>query len=241
MLTRLKGLGILNYRRLRSGVKKYKTNQRPITQTGVNFSNLIYPKRCNIFGNFKENVTCLTINCRSLVRKDVLVGQLLREQKVDFAVLTETWYSDEKRYQFETSDLNQNGYKISVSNRQNRIGGGVALSCRSGVNMRRLLSGAKSSLEYGVWQLIFKSITIHCVGIYRPPSLATPHQFVAEFFQFLEEIVPKYSNLMIKEILTCIFMMTVLQFWISITLFQPSDCYSMSTFQLMNTAIVSIW
>jgi hypothetical protein len=139
----------------------------------------------------------LTVNCRSLVRKDVLVGQLLREQKVDFAILTETWYSDEKQYQFETSDLNQNGYKISVSNRQNRIGGGVALTCRSGVNMRRLLSGAKSSFEYGVWQLIFKSITIHCVGIYRPPSLATPNQFVTEFFQFLEDIVPKYLNLMI--------------------------------------------
>ena len=27
--------------------------------------------------------------------------------------------------------------------------------------------------------------------------MATPNQFVSEFFQFLENIVPKYSNLMI--------------------------------------------
>ncbi|XP_052782951.1 uncharacterized protein LOC128219177 [Mya arenaria] len=35
------------------------------------------------------------------------------------------------------------------------------------------------------------------LGLYRPPSLGTELQFVSEFLQFLEEILPSYSNLMI--------------------------------------------
>jgi hypothetical protein len=159
----------------------------------------VYPKPCNTLNNnkLKENVICLNLNCHSVIGKDVLVGQELREQKADFAILTETWYSDEKESQFLTSDFNQNGYKVSVANRQNKSGGGVALTCRVGINMRRLLSGAMRSFEYGVWQLVFKSMTIHCVGIYRPPILATPNQFVNEFFPFMEDIVAKYSNLVV--------------------------------------------
>lgn len=196
VLTRLKGLGILQYRRKRSGRRKRSHCPRTMKPTGVNVNNLVYPKRCNTLSNLRENVNCLTLNCQSVIRKDVLVGQLLREEQTDFDILTETWFSDEKQHQFESSDLNQNGYKISVSNRKNRIGGGVALVCRSDINMRRISIGVKQSFEYGVWQLIFKNITIHCVGIYRPPSLATANQFMLDFCQFLEDLVPKNSSLM---------------------------------------------
>lgn len=196
VLTRLKGLGILNYRGKRSGINKLNIPNQRRKQSGANFSNLIYPKRSNTLNNFKENVVCMNINCRSVVNKDVLVGQVLRDQNIDFAILTETWYSDEKEHQYKTSDLNQNGYKISVANRQNRGGGGVALTCRSGVNSRKLLAGNKPTFEFGLWQLVFKNITINCIGIYRLWS-ATPTQFVSEFCQFLEDVIPKYSNLLL--------------------------------------------
>ena len=88
--------------------------------------------------------------------------------KIDFAVLTETWYADEKQHKFETSDLNQNGYKLSVANRKNKMGGGIALTCRSEVKMRKLKSGTTNSFEFGIWQLMFKNITMHVIGIYRP-------------------------------------------------------------------------
>lgn len=165
--------------------------------SGVNLDNLVYPPKCNSLNKPSENVTCMTLNCRSVVNKDVLVGQLLREEKTDFALLTETWYSDEKQHQYESSDLNQNGYRISVANRQNRIGGGIALTYRTTANVRRLSADMSGSFEYGVWQLTLKNITIHIVGIYRPPSLATPVQFVSDFFQFMEGIVAEYSNLMV--------------------------------------------
>jgi len=59
----------------------------------------------------------VTLNCRSVVNKDVVVGRYLREEKISFAIFTETWYSDEKQHKYETSDLNPFSHKLSVVNR----------------------------------------------------------------------------------------------------------------------------
>ena len=164
---------------------------------GPNLNNLIYPNRTNTVSCKNEKVTCATLNCRSAIRKDSFIGQILREEKIDFAVLTETWFSDHKQHQFETSDLNQYGYKISVTNRQNRIGGGIALTHRNTYTSRRISHGVTRSFEFGIWQHILKNITLHIMGVYRPPSLATNTQFISDFSEFIEGIVPQYSNLMI--------------------------------------------
>ena len=142
-------------------------------------------------------MSCLTLNCRSIVNKDNFGGQYLREQRIHFALLTETWYSDEKQHQYETSDFNQHGYKISVANHKNKIGGGIALTCKTEIKIRKMDHGTKQSFEFGIWKLIFKGITVHVVGIYRPPSLATCKQFVIDISNFLEDILPTYSNLLI--------------------------------------------
>ena len=75
---------------------------------GINVNNLLYPNIINKLKQFQEQISCLTLNCRAAVNKDVLVGQYLREEKSDFALLTATWYSDATPNQFETSDVNQN-------------------------------------------------------------------------------------------------------------------------------------
>ncbi|XP_060601863.1 uncharacterized protein LOC132755083 [Ruditapes philippinarum] len=173
---------------------KLKSLNKP---QGPNLNNLIYPKRTNTVSCKNEKVTCATLNCRSAIRKDSFIGQILREEKIDFAILTETWFSDHKQHQFETSDLNQYGYKLSVTNRPNRIGGGIALTHRTTSNSRRISNGVTRSFEFGIWQLILKNITLHIMGVYRPPSLATNSQFVSDFSEFIENIVPQYSNLMI--------------------------------------------
>ncbi|XP_060556715.1 uncharacterized protein LOC132717301 [Ruditapes philippinarum] len=163
----------------------------------ANLHNLKYPLIQITRVQIGEKVSCFTLNCRSVVNKDNFVGQYLREQRIDFALLTETWYSDEKQHQYETSDLNQHGYKISVANRKNKIGGGVALTCKTEIKMRKMEHWNKQSFEFGIWKLIFKSITVHVVGLYRPPSLATCEQFVTDFSNFIEDILPTYSNLLI--------------------------------------------
>lgn len=149
---------------------KLKTLDKPL---GPNLYNLIYPNQTNTVSCKNEKVTCATLNCRSAIRKGSFIGQFLREEKIDFA---ETWFSDHNQHQFETSDLNQCGYKLSVANRPNRIGGGIALTHSNTSNSHRISNGVTRSFEFGIWQLILKNITLHIIGIYRPPSLATISQ-----------------------------------------------------------------
>lgn len=75
----------------------------------IRFTQGCAQRRSIITYKIQEKVVCMTNNCRSVVNKDSLIhgviGQILREEKVDFVLLTETWYSDDKPHQFETSDF----------------------------------------------------------------------------------------------------------------------------------------
>ena len=62
---------------------------------------------------------------------------------------------------------------MSTVNRSNRTGGGVALTCRTGVTVRKVSSSNTRTFEHGIWQLILKNITINVIGVYRPQSLGT--------------------------------------------------------------------
>jgi hypothetical protein len=47
--------------------------------------------------------------------------------KIDFALLTETWLTDEDKIWIDGCDLNKDGYLIDAIHRQTRSGGGLAL------------------------------------------------------------------------------------------------------------------
>ena len=51
----------------------------------------------------------------------------MRENKIDFAVLTETWFTERNRHLYESSELNTFGYKLKTVNRLCGDGGGIAL------------------------------------------------------------------------------------------------------------------
>jgi len=86
---------------------------------------------------------------------------------------------------------------LSVANRKNQIGGGIALVCRNTIDVKQLSHGQNSAFEYGLWKLAFKNITIHVIGIYRPPSLSTYNQFITTFCDYVENTLPDFSNLLI--------------------------------------------
>ena len=119
-------------------------------------------------------------------------------KKKDFALWIETWYSDDRQHHPETSDLNQLGYKLSVVNRQfKKKVGGISMAYRTTINMSNPLSGSTKCFEYGTWRLILRNITLHVMGLYRPPPASTYGQFVVDFFYFMEKNMQKYSNLLI--------------------------------------------
>ena len=113
----------------------------------------------------------------------MLVLDNIYEIKKDFALLIETWYSDDKQHQHKTSDLNQLGYKLSVVNGQfKKKVGGIAMTYRTNIDMSNPSSGSTKCFEYGTWRLILRNITLHVMGLYRPPSASTYGQFVVDFF-----------------------------------------------------------
>jgi hypothetical protein len=113
---------------------------------------------------FNQNVTCITLNCHSVLHKDILIGQYLREENIDFALLTETWYSNDRQDQIDTSDLNQNGYKICAVNRPNRTGGGIALVHRTGVNVRKSRVHLKIPLKMAFGNLCSKTFQLRLLA-----------------------------------------------------------------------------
>lgn len=155
--------------------------------------NPFYRNKCNKHIQQHKKVICVLLNCQSAVKKDGSIGEYLREEKVDFALLTETWYSDDKKDQYEKSYLNTVGYKIDVANRQMQTGGGIAITYRKGINLCKVKNGTTKTFEFSVWKLSFRTMTLHIVGVYRPPSFS-PTLFVTEFSEFMEEVLIQYVN-----------------------------------------------
>ena len=61
-------------------------------------------------------MSLMLANVQSIKSKTELVMDYLLDSKVDIAVLTETWLSDDAIW-LKASDLNQHGYKTLYQNR----------------------------------------------------------------------------------------------------------------------------
>ena len=117
---------------LRDGVNQ-KTNSWQ-----VDFNNLI-----NIYiekrptRDIANDLSLMLANVQSIKSKTELVIDYLLDNKVDIAVLTETWLADNDKIWLKASDLNQHGYRTLHQNRPKCQGGGLAtVSCvHLGINL----------------------------------------------------------------------------------------------------------
>lgn len=195
----LRQCGVIRRKKRQRGKRggKKKIIDKPC---GSIVSNLITVETDQDLSRPHEMLSCLTLNCQSAVGKDVLIGQYLREGSFDFGVLTETWFTDEKSYEYMTSDLNSNGYRLNVQNRKNKRGGGVALVIKEGARFKRMKAGVFGQFEYVIWKIITKGTTINAIGLYRPPYTAknryTNDKFVSDFLEFCEDKIPDLKNIM---------------------------------------------
>ena len=154
-------------RLIRDGVNQ-KTNSWQ-----VDFNNLINiyienrPKR-----DITDDLSLMLANVQSIKSKTKLVMDYLLDNKVDIAILTETWLSDNDEIWLKASDLNQHGYKTLHQNRPKHQGGGLAIICKSNLQVKQLDIGSKSSFEYLVCRISGKSVVVTTVAIYHPPYSA---------------------------------------------------------------------
>ena len=80
--------------------------------------------------------------------------------------------------------LNSNGYKFYGVNRNDRTGGGIGITCKSGVKAELINSGENDTFEYGEWKIKAGQNYVTFVVVYRPPS-ASEAAFITEFSDYL--------------------------------------------------------
>ena len=183
------------------GLPRGRVNQKTSSQW-VDFNNLINiyienrPKR-----DIANDLSLMLANVQSIKSKTELVLDYLLDSKVDIAVLTETWLSDDDEIRLKASDLNQHGYKMLHQNRPKHQGGGLDIICKSHLQVKQLDSGSKSSFEYLVCRISGKSVAVTTVAIYYPPYSATNNstnaKFMDEFTEYLADSIMTYNNIVI--------------------------------------------
>ena len=140
-------------------------------------------------------MSCILWNARSLNNKLDHLITLLLEENLQIAFITETWFKTQQN--ISTAILKENGYLIYHFNRESRGGGGIAIIYR---NCLKLCSS--KSYEFKSFECIVGSIAstssknITFVVVYRLCELA-PSLFLTEFYDFLEMIFVKNSNIII--------------------------------------------
>ena len=94
-----------------------------------NTSNLIYPKtNVAITQDYDHGqLSLLVLNAQSIKNKEILIMNYIIENRIEACIVMETWLSDGNDIWISTSGFTKHNYNITVSNRQNRRGGGLAL------------------------------------------------------------------------------------------------------------------
>ena len=94
-----------------------------------------------------------TVNIQSIKSKDDNLFEYPKESKTDLCVVTETWLSDENEEDgvwVSFTHLNKAPFKISISNRKNHRGGGLALIHKAVLPSNLLEEGSTRSFQFAI-------------------------------------------------------------------------------------------
>ena len=174
------------YKRLdidtRQTIRKYKLNrrgqrggQKRHKQGKVDLESLIAVNinedKTQLQGNSSSNINGTLANIQSIRNKDLMLYDYLQSNDTDICILTETWLqncnSDE--IWLDMTDLNNNEFKMGVSNRTNQLEGGIAITTKSQLGQHKLDEGQKQSFQYAIRKISTKHDTMTVMVIYHPP------------------------------------------------------------------------
>ena len=134
-------------------------------------------------GNYIKSLNLITLNCRSLRKKTHMLKDLLDENRIDVALLQETWLQGDLSIYAEFKEI---GYKIKKLERTKKRGGGLAVLAKSST-VRKLSSNRSYSFK-GFDNITCKlnagKLSMRLVNLYRPPE-NSKSDFLTEFQSFL--------------------------------------------------------
>ena len=157
----------LNKRGQRGGQKRQKQGKVDLESfITVN----INEDKMQLQANSSPNIKVTLANIQSIRNKELILYDYLQSNDIDICIITKTWLqncnSDE--IWLEMTDLNNNEFKMGVSNRTNQLGGGIAIITKSQLGQHKLDEGQKQSFQYAIWKISTKHDTLTVVVIYHP-------------------------------------------------------------------------
>jgi hypothetical protein len=144
----------------------------------------------------KKFLYCCLVNARSLVSNKYVISHHLTVTGLDVLAVTETWLNEENGDTI-LREVCPSGYSAIHCPRSRGRGGGVALFFRDSLRVGILsVDFCPDSFEYPYASVCVNGVTLRLVVIYRPPSLS-PNQFLTDFADLLELLLPHPSKLLI--------------------------------------------
>ena len=144
-------------------------------QTGITFHNIMAVRRCSMITRKPFHLLGLMANCQSIKNKDLTVHEHLVVNNFDFAILTETWLTDnlDDIVWFAMFALQNCGFRILTSNHNSRRGGGLAIVYKEGLEVNLVQEGELPSFYFANWRIKSGNQCIFAISIYRPPYTST--------------------------------------------------------------------
>ena len=139
-------------------------------------------------------------NARSISNKWDYITDHMVDNKLDILMVTETWLAAGSENDTPLKQLPA-GYSMLQIPRQHKRGGGVALIYRTCIEVKSHQATTGTSFEGLEVLMTVKSSCLRLITIYRtypsPENGYTVAQFIAEFSDYMEKIVPSSGRLLI--------------------------------------------
>ena len=140
-------------RRGKHGRIRLKSHMDIIRPTRASQENFICIKLESDLSDYQlgKHLTLALMNMQSIKNKEELVHSILEDNRVDIAVVTETWLnsSNTDRIWIMASELDRGDYCLSSCPRTGCRGGGVALINRRNLESKLLSQGELSTFQFG--------------------------------------------------------------------------------------------
>ena len=123
---------------------------------------------------------------------------------MDLCAVTETWLSDENN-EDETwvscTHLNKAPFKISISNKKNRRGGGLAIIYKAVLLSNLLEEGSTRPFQFALWSTRVPGSNVTLVALYHPPYSSkapiTNRMFIDDITNWLPDKLMKHNNVVL--------------------------------------------
>ena len=146
----------------------------------------------------------MLLNARSIKKKDHIIIAELGNNKIEIAVLTETWIKSNQQDEawLSQSEFKQDNYNIITYNQLgDKKGGGLAIVFRKDLNVAQLEANNTPTKEYSIWKYIKKKKLVHIIEIYNPTPNAenatTNAMFLDDQAELLMDKLTQLENIIL--------------------------------------------